>query len=65
MSANEKGIIAMTGRAHCQREVAFFMTLFNNLHGNCFLTVDLIEVCLTAIMVVVMLSCLATRWLIH
>ena len=24
MSANEKGIIAVTGRAHCQRQVAFF-----------------------------------------
>ncbi len=26
MSANEKGIIAVTGRAHCQRQVAFFFT---------------------------------------
>ncbi len=24
MSANERGIIAVTGRAHCQRQVAFF-----------------------------------------
>ncbi len=24
MSANDKGIVAVTGRAHCQRQVAFF-----------------------------------------
>ncbi len=24
MSANVQGIIALTGRAHCQRQVAFF-----------------------------------------
>ena len=32
MSANEKGIIAVTGRAHCQRQVAFFQCL-PSLHG--------------------------------
>ncbi len=26
MSSNDQGIIAVTGRAHCQRQVAFFMT---------------------------------------
>ncbi len=24
LSVNEKGIVAVTGRAHCQRQVAFF-----------------------------------------
>ncbi len=25
MSANDQGIVAMTGRAHCQRQVAFLI----------------------------------------
>ncbi len=33
MSANESGIIGVTGRAHCQRQVAFFF-----LHFILFLT---------------------------
>ncbi len=28
MSANDQGIIAVTGRAHCQRQVAFFTQTF-------------------------------------
>ncbi len=33
MSANDKGIVAVTGRAHCQRQVAFlcFSSKFNVL----------------------------------
>ncbi len=27
MSANDQGIVAVTGRAHCQRQVAFFFLL--------------------------------------
>ncbi len=27
MSANDQGIVAVTGRAHCQRQVAFFLFL--------------------------------------
>ena len=35
-SANDQGIVAVTGRAHCQRQVAFFvskMLFFSVLHG--------------------------------
>ncbi len=29
VSANDQGIVAVTGRAHCQRQVAFFKTIEN------------------------------------
>ncbi len=36
VSANEKGIFAVTGRAHCQRQVAFFNTYGCNISIICF-----------------------------
>ncbi len=40
MSAKDEGIVAVTGRAHCQRQVAFFvsvmyMYLLNQVEGAC------------------------------
>ena len=32
MSANDQGIVAVTGRAHCQRQVAFFSVFMGGGH---------------------------------
>ena len=32
MSANDKGIVAVTGRAHCQRQVAFFLIYYDIIY---------------------------------
>ncbi len=34
MSSNDQGIIAVTGRAHCQRQVAFFFCFLPNFKGH-------------------------------
>ncbi len=37
MSANWHGIFALTGRAHCQHQVAFLIFFFPIFFGKCFI----------------------------